>query len=190
MASDRQIQANRRNARLSTGPVTPAGKARSSLNNLRHGLYSRTPVLPGENLAHYHSLLRSLLAEFQPRTLAEQHFVHVIADSLWRLQRTARTEAGRLESTLRHAAKLRQPDPDIAADPDLLRNFYLGAAYQEDAIGANLLEKLARHEERLHRRIFRALHELRTLRRRRQNNGENANSNPIPSPPDTPARRT
>ena len=38
MISEKQLAANRRNAQLSTGARTPAGHARSSLNNLRHGL--------------------------------------------------------------------------------------------------------------------------------------------------------
>jgi len=40
MATERQIAANRRNARSSTGPTTTAGKRRSSRNALRHGLSS------------------------------------------------------------------------------------------------------------------------------------------------------
>ena len=38
MPSDAQIEANRRNARNSTGPRTEAGKERSRRNALRHGL--------------------------------------------------------------------------------------------------------------------------------------------------------
>jgi hypothetical protein len=38
MASERQIAANRQNARRSSGPRSNAGKRRSSANALRHGL--------------------------------------------------------------------------------------------------------------------------------------------------------
>jgi hypothetical protein len=38
MTSNRQIEANRGNAKRSTGPKTEAGKIRSSRNSLRHGL--------------------------------------------------------------------------------------------------------------------------------------------------------
>ena len=38
MASDKQIAANRANAKKSTGPEPPAGRAKSSRNAYRHGL--------------------------------------------------------------------------------------------------------------------------------------------------------
>ena len=38
MASERQIAANRANARRSTGPKTKAGKVKSNRNSLKHGL--------------------------------------------------------------------------------------------------------------------------------------------------------
>ena len=38
MATDRQIAANRANAKRSTGPKTAAGRSRSSRNAVRHGL--------------------------------------------------------------------------------------------------------------------------------------------------------
>ena len=44
MTSERQSDANRRNAQKSTGPKTEAGKKQSSANAYRHGLTSRRPA--------------------------------------------------------------------------------------------------------------------------------------------------
>ena len=44
MATRRQKKANRNNAKRSTGPGTPEGKARSSQNTLKHGLFARDTV--------------------------------------------------------------------------------------------------------------------------------------------------
>lgn len=49
MTSTRQIDANRNNAKRSTGPKTEAGKARASRNALRHGL-SRLAISDGPEL--------------------------------------------------------------------------------------------------------------------------------------------
>jgi hypothetical protein len=49
MATERQIAANRRNARKSTGPRTGAGKKRASHSSYRHGLRAR--ILPGAERA-------------------------------------------------------------------------------------------------------------------------------------------
>jgi hypothetical protein len=45
MTSFRQIQANRRNARKSTGPITEEGKQRSRCNEVRHGLAAETVLV-------------------------------------------------------------------------------------------------------------------------------------------------
>ena len=45
MASDAQINANRRNALLSTGPKSPRGRARSAQNSRRHGFRSEREQL-------------------------------------------------------------------------------------------------------------------------------------------------
>ena len=43
MATPAQIAANRRNARMSTGPKTGQGKRASSRNAIRHGIYAEIP---------------------------------------------------------------------------------------------------------------------------------------------------
>jgi hypothetical protein len=48
MATERQIAANRRNARQSTGPRTASGKRRSSQNAYRHGLRSQLSATESE----------------------------------------------------------------------------------------------------------------------------------------------
>ena len=44
MTSFKQIEANRRNARRSTGPSTEQGKQRSRCNAVRHGLTAETVI--------------------------------------------------------------------------------------------------------------------------------------------------
>jgi hypothetical protein len=51
MASIKQIEANRSNARNGTGPRTAEGKARSSRNALTQGLTAQEIVIPGEDVA-------------------------------------------------------------------------------------------------------------------------------------------
>src|SRR6516162_11397860 len=78
---------NRRNAARSTGPVTPEGKRRSSLNALRHGLTGQTVVLPEDDLAAYQKHCAQFHAELKPQGLLESKAVQTVADTYWRLDR-------------------------------------------------------------------------------------------------------
>ena len=59
MATERQITANRRNARRSTGPRSRAGKKRASRNSYRHGLSSGVAT-SAEFAKHVESLARKI----------------------------------------------------------------------------------------------------------------------------------
>jgi hypothetical protein len=53
VTSLRQVDANRRNALRSTGPITEAGKHRSRRNAVRHGLCAETVVGTLEDIEDY-----------------------------------------------------------------------------------------------------------------------------------------
>jgi hypothetical protein len=87
------LSVNRKNAQHSTGPRTPAGKQRSSLNALRHGLTARTAILPTEDPAAFQLHIQRFLDEYQPATPTETQLVHELANTAWRLNRIPYLEA-------------------------------------------------------------------------------------------------
>ncbi|MBV9267736.1 MAG: hypothetical protein JO061_16325 [Acidobacteriaceae bacterium] len=91
--SPARLQANRANAHLSTGPRTEEGKAASSRNSFKHGLYSKELVIPGEDPAELDSLKADLIAEHQPGNTTEEILVNEMAEHYWRLKRFRRVEA-------------------------------------------------------------------------------------------------
>lgn len=62
MASDRQIAANRANAKRSTGPKTALGRFNSSRNATRHGLSDSQP-LSGAMVCKFDMMMSALTAE-------------------------------------------------------------------------------------------------------------------------------
>ena len=59
MSTLKQIEANRLNAKKSTGPRTAEGKAAVRLNALKHGLFALDPIIEGEKPAHFDALRAS-----------------------------------------------------------------------------------------------------------------------------------
>src|SRR5215217_4284563 len=93
MASDKQIRANRRNARKSTGPKTPEGKSVVSYNALKHGLLSQQILLPDEDEASLVQLGEHLHSQLQPVGELESLLVERIVAAAWRLRRVLAVEA-------------------------------------------------------------------------------------------------
>ena len=70
--SPAQFAANAANAQHSTGPRTPEGKTRSSLNASKHGLTAREVVIaPGEQ-PEFDDLLASFQADVKPQGAIQQ----------------------------------------------------------------------------------------------------------------------
>ena len=102
--SAKQLAANRRNAKKSTGPRTPAGKRRSSRNSLKHGFLARHVLVSGGDGAEAHAefdrLLADLFAELRPQGIIEEALVERIATCYWRLGRAQRYEVGAIRASL------------------------------------------------------------------------------------------
>ncbi len=85
-SSPRKIEANRRNAKKSTGPKTSRGKTISSWNTTRHGLLAeRLPSIPDKDKNHIARLLSSLRQDLEPVGTVEEVLVERIAQEYWRL---------------------------------------------------------------------------------------------------------
>ncbi len=75
MASRKQLEANRENAKRSTGPKSQAGKARSRVNSRKHGLTAKTLVIGDEDPAQFDKLRAELMQEFDPQSGLECELV-------------------------------------------------------------------------------------------------------------------
>ena len=95
--SDRQLAANRANARRSTGPRTAAGKDVSRYNALTHGILAQAVIpealAPYESREEFDALHAALRQDLTPATSAEDLLVEQMAVTYWRLGRLYRAEA-------------------------------------------------------------------------------------------------
>ena len=94
MSTPVQIQANQKNAQLSTGPSTPEGKSASSQNATRHGLAAAYPVIRSEEeRSQFEALASSLQAEIRPTTTVDMVLFKQLIHAAWNIDRCHRLEA-------------------------------------------------------------------------------------------------
>src|ERR1700746_134957 len=107
MTSFRQIEANRRNAELSTGPVTEEGKGRSRQNAVRHGLTAETVIDALEDAEDYVAFEMAITADYDAQSAAERELVLRLASLLWRLRRATAIESGLFKIQAKHLLQFR-----------------------------------------------------------------------------------
>jgi hypothetical protein len=93
VASQRQIEANRRNAQKSTGPRSLQGKAVSRFNALQTGINADSAVIPGESSFRLQCLTREYYHRWQPTLPEERALVDSIVHDEWQLRRLRIAEA-------------------------------------------------------------------------------------------------
>ena len=91
--TDKQREANRRNALNSTGPRTPEGVEKCKLNSFRHGLRAVQIVVPGENPEEWETHRNAIVDDLAPHGAMELALAEQIAAKLWRLGRVSAYEA-------------------------------------------------------------------------------------------------
>src|SRR3954465_7881607 len=94
MTTYKQLEANRRNARQSTGPNTQEGKLRSRRNAVRHGLTAETVIGPLEDAEDYTAFEAAVIADYDAQSAVERELVLRLASLLWRIRRATTMETG------------------------------------------------------------------------------------------------
>lgn len=158
-----RIEAARANGRLSQGPKTDEGKARSARNSVQHGLYSQFVVLSNEDQSQFDQLHASYVDYFQPATQFENDLLTDIVSARWRLLRILTLETAGLD----YEVERRRPEAEASHqsldEPTLT---YLATRYMTDE--SRVLATYNRHEGRLQRAIDRKIDFLLDLQIQRE----------------------
>ena len=131
MTSFRQIEANRRNAQLSTGPVTEEGKRRSRQNALRHGLTAETVIDALEDAQDYAAFEMAVTADYDALSAVEKELVLRLASLLWRLCRATAIESGLFKIQAKQLLQFHQRRQSQQARQDIIDGTHRGVATSE-----------------------------------------------------------
>ena len=154
MATKKQVMANRKNAKKSTGPKNTS---LTRLNALKHGILSKEVLLKGEKKKDLEELGKRLRQELAPQGELEIILVDRIISSIWRLRRALKVESALM--SYEYEDGLYDDWNHKPRDERL--------AYKDMLVGSDN-EVVQRYETTIERQIYRALHELIRLQSARR----------------------
>jgi hypothetical protein len=131
MTSFRQIESNRRNAQLSTGPVTEEGKRKSRQNALRHGLTAETVIDALEDADDYAAFEMAITADYDAQSAVERELVLRLASLLWRLRRATAIESGLFKIQAQHLLQFRASREAHQKRQNIIDIMYPGATERD-----------------------------------------------------------
>src|SRR5437016_5136116 len=158
MPTEAQINANRLNAKKSTGPTSAEGKARSSLNALKSGIDAWSHIIPGEDPAELEALTEQFLCHYQPADPVQLSLVDTLISTEWIQRRLRRVEAQLwnyqvecLDKNLTHAEFI---------DVSIQHNSPLGHSYQDALDPFTRIQRRIDGTNRMFLRTLKALQDL------------------------------
>jgi hypothetical protein len=162
MATEKQIAANRRNAKLSSGPRTEAGKNVSRMNALRHGLTQQIEVMNPEEKEAKDKFFDEIISSLAPEGAIEIQFAHSVADGHWRLNRASSIENNifTLACSLEDSSEETPGDSDGAKDPEVDKALGAARVFIADP---KRFQLLTIYEGRIHRNMTKNLQQLTEL---------------------------
>src|SRR5690348_5344782 len=166
MVSEKRIEANRKNAQKSTGPRSIDGRARSSMNALRHGITGQVSIMTAEDRGAHDKFVQELIESLQPEGAVELQFASVIAEDFWRLQRIRAVENDMLAlGNFSDAAAIDVDHPEIHASLTRAQTFL---DQSKD------FERLTLYEQRINRAIEKNRKQLGELQAERKRERQEA----------------
>jgi hypothetical protein len=160
MISEKQLEANRNNALLSTGPKTEAGRNRSRMNALRHGLTGQVTTMTDEDRAAHDQFSNALIKDLAPEGPMETQLAQRIATDSWRLNR-----AGAIEDNLFALGQLQNTGQ---ACPDVPQIDAALVSARVFTVESKQLQLLTLYEQRINRSIQKNLAMLQSLQATRK----------------------
>jgi hypothetical protein len=155
MISEKQLEANRRNAQRSTGPRTGEGKRASALNARRHNLTGQVTAMTDADRIMHDAFSAALVESLAPEGAMETQLAQRIATDSWRLNRLSAIEDNLF--ALGHSAH----SDDIETEhPEIHAALTAAKVFQEES---KQLQLLTLYEQRINRNIQKNLTTLQAL---------------------------
>ena len=148
MTTEKQNEANKQNALVSTGPVTPEGKAVVAQNAVKHGIFVKDLIITTgdgkEDEQEYRELLDGLILSLNPSGQMECLLVEKISVDYWRLRRVLRFETGSIRKLI-----------DMAINNYYTKTDYLGTRENKsnEEIDEEIAELRSRQTKQSQKRI-------------------------------------
>jgi hypothetical protein len=147
MATQKQIEANRRNAQRSTGPKTEEGREIVSCNAITHGLTAARAVALPEEQEEFDRFAEAQRQEWYLEGALERYLCDRMIHCAWRLKRATCMETSVLFALCQKGGAVPSKE-----DPALLGRVYIE--------GHGMLTNLTRYERQIERSLREAQREL------------------------------